>query len=308
MRWQPLLALIALTVAAQEPPAPPPARPVIGNLGKPMPVPFACSEEDIQLFGMTCTAQDPCPVYFQASHVEAAGAKLFLTGNLHNGATTMYSILLASEDEGKTWIEPHERIRSAGLDQVRFLDFETGWISGQTLLAFPRDPFLLTTTDGGKNWRLRPVFSETKIGSVEQFWFESRSQGQLLIDRTILGETGARYELYETTTGGETWMVREVSARALRLKLPPEEQSGWRVRADGATKAHRIERRQGERWQTVASFLVRASECKPEDKPLPEPVETEPPPPAKPGTAGPKPEPAPPKPPAKPPTLKKKSA
>ena len=53
-------------------------------------------------------------MFLELSNVEAAGNKIFLAGNLHTPTTTLYSILLATEDAGKTWIEPHPRIRFAG--------------------------------------------------------------------------------------------------------------------------------------------------------------------------------------------------
>jgi len=295
MMLGPLILLLAQETPALPAPATP-AKQVIENTGKPMRVPYTCTEQDIQSFGMTCTAIDPCPIFLQVAGIETVGARIFLTGNLHNGAATMYSMLLSSGDEGKTWSEPHERIRSAGLEQIRFIDFENGWISGQTLAAFPRDPFFLISTDGGKSWRQRPVFDEGKVGSIEQFWFQSRTQGSLVLDRTMAPETGGRYEIYETMTGGDTWMIREVSARPLRIKAPEAGNPDWRVRSEATTKSHRVERKQGQRWQTVAAFLVQAGECKPEDKPLVEPPEPQPAPEVKHPTAQP----------VKPPTMKKR--
>jgi hypothetical protein len=302
MGFELLLAIVAAQAPQETPPPPdtppPVARPVIQNLGKPLRIPFLCTEQDIQAFGMTCTAADPCPVFFQASHLESSGVRLFLTGNLHNGASTMYSMLLMSDDEGKTWTEPHERIKAAGLEQIRFLDFEHGWIGGQTLLAFPRDPFLLITTDGGKTWKNSSMFSEGKVGSIDHFWFDSKANGGLVLDRTLAGETGARWELYESNTGGDSWTLREVSSKPLRLKTPPPREPAWRLRADAATNSHRIERSQGGKWVAVASFLVRVGECKPDEAPLVEPVapEPEPPKPATPTPGAPK----------TPPTMKKK--
>ena len=65
--------------------------------------------------------------------------------------------------------EPHPRIRSSGLDQIQFVDFQNGWISGANLTGAPRDPFLLITTDGGKTWRERPIFEETRVAAIEGF-------------------------------------------------------------------------------------------------------------------------------------------
>jgi hypothetical protein len=76
-------------------------------------------------------------------------------------------------------------MRSSGLDQIQFFDFENGWISGANLQSAPRDPFLLITTDGGKSWRPRPIFEESRVASIERFWFESRKLGTLLIDARL---------------------------------------------------------------------------------------------------------------------------
>jgi hypothetical protein len=260
-RLAPVIALAASFAAAQ---------PLV-NLGKPLRTPFSCSEEEIQSLGLDCTSEEPCAVFLELAGLEIAGSKIFLAGNLHTATTTLASVLLASEDEGRTWTEPHPRIRSAGLDQIQFLDFERGWVAGQQLQAMPRDPFFLITADGGKTWRRRPVFGEPQAGSVEQFWFDSRTDGAVLIDRMQSTETGARYMVYETRTGGDTWMVREVSARPLKLKRAPAQNPDRRIRADARTRSLVVERRQGERWQPLASFLIEAGACRPAARPAAEP-------------------------------------
>ena len=118
----------------------------------------------------SCTAAEPCPVYVELTALEVIGPKVFVTGNLHTERSTLASLLVASEDGGRSWSEPAARIRTASLDQIQFIDFETGWISGQTVQGRPRDPFFLVTTDGGKSWRQRFVFDESHPGVIEQFW------------------------------------------------------------------------------------------------------------------------------------------
>jgi hypothetical protein len=260
---------------------------------------FQCTEEDIRTLGLTCPAQHPCPVYVELSGLEPVGNKIFVTGNIHTESATLSSILLATDDTGKTWYEPHERIRGAALDQIQFADFEAGWVGGQHLQPVPRDPFLLLTTDGGKSWRARPIYGENRAGTIERFWFDSRTTGTIWIDRTQAGEATSRYEMYESRTGGESWMVRQISDRPIpddpKRRRPPN--PDWRIRADAASKSYRIEKRVEERWQTVAAFLIPIGECKePEAALPPEPVAPETP------LA---PEPEPPKPPRKAPTLKK---
>jgi photosystem II stability/assembly factor-like uncharacterized protein len=230
------------------------------NLGKPMRVPFDCTEADTQAAALSCSAEEPCPVFLELSNVEPAGDKIFLAGNLHTSSATLYSVLLASEDAGRTWTEPHPRIRFAGLDQIQFIDFQNGWISGANLQSTSRDPFLLLTTDGGKTWHARPIFDETRVASVERFWFESRENGSMLVDARLDNNL---HELYETRTGGESWSLKQASAGPIpfpRAKEPGT--SGWRVRADAATHSFDIEKSEGARWQKVASFLVNVGACK----------------------------------------------
>ena len=242
-----------------------PQKPVMEYLGKPIQIPFACTEEMMSAFGMSCTDEQPCRIFSEISGFQPLGDKLFLTGNIHDGASTMFSLLLASSDRGRTWTEPVERIKSAGLDRVYFFDLEAGWISGHTLQAIPRDPFYMVTTDGGKTWRNRPVFSEPRIGAIERFWFESRKSGSMLMDRVQGAGAGGRYERYETMTGGESWAIREVSSKPLQLKGAREVVANpdWRLRADSASHAHTIENREAGRWRKVTAFSVDVGECKP---------------------------------------------
>ena len=118
------------------------------------------------------------------------------------------------------------------------------------------------------------VFNETRVGAVDQFHFDSKTAGALIVDRGVGSEAGGRFEKYETMTGGDSWMVREVSPRGMRLKIPSSAgtPADWRLGADAGTKAHLIEKRIGERWITVAAFDVRVGSCKPAVVPLAEPV------------------------------------
>src|ERR1051325_10299585 len=95
------LALMWGMAFAQEPPPAKPAveapapPPVLENNGKPILLPFQCTEEDVQLSGLTCPEEDPCPVYLELSAVESVGNRILVAGNLHSPAVTMFSPLLA---------------------------------------------------------------------------------------------------------------------------------------------------------------------------------------------------------------------
>jgi hypothetical protein len=274
------LLLLGLPIFAQEqPPVPPaipptlpavpatlqavPATPVLENSGQPMLLPFHCTDADIQSAGLTCSEDDPCPIYLELASVAAHGTRIIAAGNLHSAAVTMYTVVLVSEDAGRTWIEAHERIRGAGFDHIQILDPETAWISGLTLFPLPQDPFLLLTTDGGKTWRQRPIAGESRPGAIQQFFFSSREDGALLIDRGP-AETGDRYERFQSSDGGESWTIQEESPKPLKLKQTETASPDWRLQVDSATQAYHLERRQGTRWIKVAPFAVKIGVCRPD--------------------------------------------
>lgn len=260
--------------------------PPLHNDGKPMVVAFTCTDDDMQWAGMSCSEEQPCPVYLEISAMETVGNRLILLGNIHTEATTLYSLLMSSDDGGATWQEPYKRMRGIGLDHIQLIDFQNGWISGETLVPVARDPFFLITGDGGKSWRLRPVLAEGAGGAIQQFHFESATNGVMVVDRMASADS-SRYELYETPNGGETWMIRRTSDQPIVLPRAAAAagSSGWRVRADARSKSFTIEKRQGEKWVAVASFLVQIGTCKPAPSAMPPPPETQPEPQAAPENA-----------------------
>ncbi len=197
-RWEPTRwERACCSASAQVPQAPPPPSeqpvesPPLRNTGKPMVTEYHCSLEDIQFAGLSCTLDDPCPTYLELSAVEAVGNRIFVAGNIHSSSATLYSVLLVSDDSGKTWREPSERVRGVGLDRIQFVDFENGWVSGEEQHPLPREPFLLATSDGGKQWRRQPIFGDSRFGSILQFWFNSRSSGSVLVDLGQSAKEGA---------------------------------------------------------------------------------------------------------------------
>jgi len=223
----------------------------------PVHIEYSCPTEDVESFGLGCTPEDPCAVFLELAAVEAVGAKLFLAGNVHTETTTLYGIVLQSEDGGKSWTEPVKRLRSAAFDQIEFLDFSRGWISGAIIEPLPRDPFLLLTTDGGTSWKQQAIFEEPRFGSIAQLWFDSAEHGEMVIDSD---GTPPRHERYESNTGGESWEMKESTANAIHLKT--NKSAAWRVRADAASKTFHVERHGSSGWETVASFVIHVADCK----------------------------------------------
>jgi len=225
-------------------------------------VEYTCSADDVEKFGLTCSEDEPCDVFLELASVEGVGSTIFAAGNLHTVTTTLYGLLLVSSDGGKTWSEPNPRIPAAALDQVQFPDFQRGWVSGVNLEPLARDPFFLMTADGGKTWRRRPLFNETKYGSIQQFWFDSTKSGELIFERSQ--GAASVYETYQTSNGADTWTIKEAGSKTPKLaKAPPKDMATWRVRTDAASKTHRIERRNARAgWDLVTSLSVRAGVCK----------------------------------------------
>jgi hypothetical protein len=221
---------------------------------------YTCSPEDVDAFGLTCSDQEPCPVFLELASVDTSGPRVFMSGNLHTQATTLYGILLTSEDGGLTWAEPNGRLHASALDEIQFVDSEHGWVSGVNLEPLPHDPFLLITTDGGKAWKPKPLFEETRYGSIQQFWFDSINNGELVVE----GSKGAgnAYELYASSTGGESWSLRAAGNKPLQLsKSRPKDSAEWRVRTDAPSKTYRIERKVSDKWVPVATFPVQVGVC-----------------------------------------------
>ncbi len=227
-------------------------------------IPYRCTVDDVQFAGLSCSEEEPCPIYLELTTVEAAGQRILVGGNIHSTSITLYSVLLSSDDGGHTWREAHERLRGSGLDRFHFFDAENGWATGQVLFPLEQDPFVLVTTDGGRTWRQKAVFDESRedrYGSIQQFSFTSKDNGSLVIDRGTKAD-GDRYELFESHDGGDSWTIKQTSTKPLQLRGMAALPSEWRLRADAPTQSYHVEHRQGQRWANAAAFAVKLPVCK----------------------------------------------
>lgn len=203
---------------------------------------------------MSCSDQEPCPIYLELSSVSAKGTKIALAGNLHGTSVTLFSILLTSDDGGATWKEPAVRIPSAALEQVQLLDSTHGWAAGETQVPLTRDPFFLITTADGA-WDRKALGEDGTAGAVQRFWFDTPDHGELIIDE-------GQYVLYETHNGGESWKVVSKTKQATKLgNAPTVENVDYRLTTDNKSHAYVVEKREGEKWNKVASFPVQVASC-----------------------------------------------
>ena len=178
-----------------------------------------------------------------------------MAGNLHSTSSTLDSILFASPDSGETWKEAAPRIRGAALDQLQFYDLRHGWAAGEAQYPLPHDPFFLVSTDGGDSWRAKPVTSGGGNGSVQEFSFDSAQHGELIV------AASGRFTLYESQTGGESWMIRGTTGERPRLKNPPQESDAWRLRPDADGKAWQLEKNENDQWRVAATFPIEVARC-----------------------------------------------
>ncbi|MEA2874798.1 MAG: hypothetical protein QOH67_5173 [Hyphomicrobiales bacterium] len=269
-----LLWLVPVAVIAQQ-------SPVLRNSGEPIRLPFTCAEDELQSVGLLCTEDEPWSVFLELSTVASAGKKLFIAGNLHSTSATLSSILLASDDGGATWKEPSARVRGASLDQLEFYDLDHGWAGGELQYPLSRDPFFLISTDGGATWRKRQVSEDGGPGSVQRFWFDSPQHGELIVDAGR-SAPGGRYLDWESETGGESWMIRSATGAAPKIKHAPPafDNPDFRLRSSANGQAYQVEKRLGEKWEPMASFLIEIASCKMKaqelKEPPPEPITAEP--------------------------------
>jgi hypothetical protein len=71
--------------------------------------------------------------------------------------------------------------------------------------------------------------------------------------------------LFACLAAGQEPAVPPAAPRPLVNAGQPIAAPEWRVRADGPTQSFHIERRSGERWNSVAAFAVKLGACQPAD-------------------------------------------
>jgi len=236
----------------------------------PLKISYTCSEKDLAAAGMTCSDENPCPIYVELSSVAAFGKKLLLTGNLHGPSATIGSVLLVSDDDGATWKEPSPRITGSALEQSQWLDAQHGWAAGEVQVPLSRDPFLLITSDGGAAWRQKEIAEDSIPGEIMRFWFDTPEHGELIVDGGRSAE-GGRYQMYESNTGGDAWSVVSKTSDVPKLRRTPGLiDPDYRIGADSRTKTYALEKRNGSGWSMVASFEIQVASCGAPPEPEPD--------------------------------------
>jgi len=230
--------------------------------GEPLVLPLACWEEDLLRAGLVCNDVTACSLVMELVAIGELGNTVFVMGNVHADAGTVSSVILSSDDSGKTWTEPLGRIPGGSLEVFRTVDAKHGWIGGQQWEADSSPvPFLLSTRNGGKRWVDRYLWEEdNRNGMVLEFDFEDPRHGFLIIERTNADVDP--FELYETKTGGSSWNIREVTSEEPTIPFDPiQAEDRWRLRSETSSDAYWVEHREGDEWKPVASFAPKVGIC-----------------------------------------------
>jgi hypothetical protein len=154
--------------------------------GEPLKLPLECRAEAFLRAGFVCSEADPCDMFVELVEITSMKDRVLIIGNIHSTEATIATVLLRSDDGGKTWVEPAERVDAAGLEMIHTLDGDHGWAGGQqTTQDHASTPFLMVTTDGGANWVRRPFWSgdEERHGAVLEIYFDDAQHGFVIIDK-----------------------------------------------------------------------------------------------------------------------------
>ncbi len=127
-------------------------------------------------------------------------------GEKRSGQFLSSSIYLTS-DGGKSWKEIGPEIELSSIYSIFFLDNLIGWAVGAWTQESITDPFVLSTEDGGLNWKRSfiPVRipSGTNIHLPVNIYFINESYGivQTFINNKVEDETA----IFISENGGESW-------------------------------------------------------------------------------------------------------
>ncbi|GHO58279.1 hypothetical protein KSB_67540 [Ktedonobacter robiniae] len=167
------------------------------------------------------------------------------TGNYVSEADKeLQQFLLHTRDGGKSWQKIGPLPIAGRIEQVQFLDEQTGWITSETVTQEKGAPlpehtgYLYMTHDGGRSWQrqsLDTALAGIKANAYLDLTFFNKREGYVYAEYGLSG-VNLQYYLYVTHDGGRSW---QQSGNALPwgqdmgIIIPPLEMPKQQVLPDG---------------------------------------------------------------------------
>lgn len=192
----------------------------------------------------------------------------FLLGSLQTPAVSIRSLLLRSEDGGRSWGEVMTPVTGSDVIRLFFLNKQTGWtLLGQTSEG-PGPLYLYKTRDSGKSWeKVSRIPKRHYTGWPKGFGFIDERNGRIEMLYEGAAPTDG-FAIMSTSDGGITWReTRSLSLDEYREKYEKDSEepstdyvtardgSQWKLQKQPNGQVSILRRRRsGGEWDIVSTL------------------------------------------------------
>jgi len=192
----------------------------------------------------------------------------FLLGSLKTPAVSIRSLLLRSEDGGRSWMEVMEPVTGSDVIRLFFLSKQTGWaLLGETSEG-PGQLYIYKTKDSGKSWKkVSRIPKRHYTGWPKGFGFIDERNGRMEMLYDGAAPTDG-FAVMSTSDGGITWQeTRSLSLDEYRDNYEEESEepstdyvtardgSQWKLQEQPNRQISVLRRRHsGGEWDTVSTL------------------------------------------------------
>jgi hypothetical protein len=193
------------------------------------------------------------PAELQLKTAGQVGGRIFAGGSFHSKDRVISSVLLATDDGGRSWIEAAPRYRETELGAAQVSDLRV-WIAAHRQTGDgPLDPFFLFTFDSGLHWRRIPLRPYSEAGRITSFHFREDGNGFALVREP--GPVRSVAKRFVTADGANSWVLTEAEEPSIPGTQPN------RIRIQESADEFRIQVRDEKTWTTVSRISWSAGVC-----------------------------------------------
>jgi hypothetical protein len=193
---------------------------------------------------------------------------VFLLGSLQTPAVTIRSLLLRSEDGGRSWKEVMEPVTGSAVIRLSFLSKQTGWALLGGTSEGPGQLYLYKTRDSGNSWsKVSRIPKRHFDGWPESFGFVDERNGRMEILYDGNAPTDG-FAVMSTSDGGITWQeTRSLSLDEYREQYEKDSEepstdyvtardgSQWKLQEQSRKQVSVLRRRRsGGEWNIVSTL------------------------------------------------------